>query len=137
MTMVHLNQSLSMKYILYVLEDYIYIYIYFLYSIQKWAISLRNGHIECRSGSKTENFCERNVRKIINISVFGKGLDISDQHFMVQFLRTTLGYLKTIFKFKEMTQNSLIYLSWKTKTCLLIQPNNNILEQFRLSKIKL
>ena len=111
MTMVHLNRSLSMKYILYVLEDYIYIYIYILYSIQSRAISLSSGHIECRSGSKTGNFCERNFRKIINISVFGKGLDISDQHFMVQFLRTTLGYLKAIFKFKEMTQNSLIYLS--------------------------
>jgi hypothetical protein len=117
MTMVYLNRSLSMKYkrneyITFTLFDRgLYIYIYILYSIQSRAISLSSGHIECRSGSKKGNFCERNFRKIINISVFGKGLDISDQHFMLQFLRTTLGYLKIIFKFKEMTQNNLIYLS--------------------------
>jgi len=89
MTMVHLNRSLSMK---YKRMEYITftlfvwgLYIYILYSIQSRAISLHSGHIEYRSGSKTGNFCERNFRRIINISVFGKDLDISDQHFMVQF----------------------------------------------------
>lgn len=54
MTMVHLNRSLSMKYILYVLEDYIYIYIFciqFSHELSVSATAILNVGVDRKQGT--------------------------------------------------------------------------------------